>query len=160
MIAAPGATETTKSGNCLYEAANIQLDNPPETTQFFRRMGAQFIRDNSHIVAIAGLNLDDVIRTISTPGVWAADAGDLAPVVLASVVQRQLIIVQNDTVFTVEPFGGAVGDPLTMYLNGNHYTVHPVTDAQRNQAALKKEKMAIKGSPKKQSSSSKKKSKK
>lgn len=142
------ALETTRSGNCLYEAAAILLGNPLDTVEAFRQMAVAFILENNHVPALAGLDADAVVHTLATPGAWAGNEGDLAPVVLASVLGRRLVVVTDATVIVVQPFGPEHGDPLYVYLHAGHYTVNPVTEGHRNLAALPRKVMAVAGEPK------------
>ncbi|HWI52485.1 MAG TPA: DUF4157 domain-containing protein, partial [Symbiobacteriaceae bacterium] len=122
--------ETTRSGNCLYEAVNIVLGNQLETVDALRELAGDYILEHPELAQLAGLDLNQVIATLTTPGAWAGDEGDLAPVVLASVVERQLKIVTDNQVYLIDPAGPVQGQPLTLYLHGDHYTVRPVNQEQ------------------------------
>ncbi|HVG43760.1 MAG TPA: hypothetical protein VM890_03490, partial [Longimicrobium sp.] len=140
--------ETTRSGNCLYDAVAIRLGNPDDAGVAFRRLATSFIVENAHIPALVGLDVDNVVHTLSTPGAWAGDGGDLAPVVLASVIQRRLVIVTSTNVYEVEPFGPTAGDPVLLYLHGGHYTVNPVTPEQLDPGKLPQKTIKVEGKPK------------
>ncbi|WP_135557196.1 OTU domain-containing protein [Paenibacillus cymbidii] len=125
--------ETKANGDCLYEAVNIILGNPMETIGTFRTMATNFITHHPDLANNAGVNMDAIVYTLSTPGAWQGDPGDLAPIILASVIERQINVVTDTGITTIDPLGQTSGAPITLYLSGNHYTVNPVTTGHMKQ---------------------------
>jgi hypothetical protein len=123
--------ETTRSGDCLYEGVNIALGNPIGSHDVLRRLAADFIIEHADLAQFAGLTPDAVVATLVTPRAWAGAAGDLAPIVLASVIRRRIRVVTppNNTIDVdpIDPSTRIVGD-ITLYLKNDHYTVNRPAD--------------------------------
>ncbi len=133
------AQETTKSGNCLYEGVSIALGHGTTMVETYRQLSTSFFLHNPNIARDAGLTVDGVIDVLSRTGAWVGNAGDLSPVILATVIQRKIVVVTAQYRHEITPMGmGNVAGEITLYLHDSHYTVAPPTPAHRAVSIIKK----------------------
>ncbi len=142
---------TPMDGNCLYHAIIQSQSDPPgtvnnEAAQAMRNLAVRWALNNSSVVAEYafnhGVNVDDLIITLSQNGNWAGDVGDLVPRIIASALNRRINIVTIETFsdgeviqsrrHTAAPLGageGAQSDPIEIFLDVNqqHYTYRDPT---------------------------------
>ncbi|HWI64086.1 MAG TPA: hypothetical protein VNT75_19790 [Symbiobacteriaceae bacterium] len=117
--------ETQPNGDCLYQAVNIQLGNPPDTIFLFRQMSAAWLMRHPDFAINVGATIQEALQTIMFAGNWEGAAGDLAPYLLATVTGHTLEIVTADRIYLVPPLEGAARGTLRIYYHANHYTVAP-----------------------------------
>ena len=123
MAAVSGRTRTERRGNCLYEAVNIALNNPPDMDRVLRQMVTDYAIQKPEIMRDAGLDHNRVMNTLSTPGGWAGNEGDIAPVLLASAIRQNIRVIAEGWETVVQSLEETQGDEIRLRLSDNHYDV-------------------------------------
>ncbi len=134
--------ETVTDGDCLYDALRLQLRQVQHldvATDALRTAVAALVNANRvRFAPFLASGVDNAIRCIMTTRSWNNEGGDLAAQVIATVLQRDLIVISprgidvrrpDDTLVRPEPaMPQSNGQPLTIVYNGhNHdYSTSPL----------------------------------
>lgn len=129
--------DTVKDGNCMYDAIRMQLHDVQGLTvsiATLRQKLSNLINDNAGHFAgfVSGRDVATVANQISSTRSWNNQGGDIAAQSIATVLQRNLIVISPAGIDVRRPIGGLVtngnstvasnGTPLTIVYNGgNHY---------------------------------------
>lgn len=111
-------------GNCFYTAILHQLNLAhgividPAT---LRQRIAQLILDNQdHFrIYVAGNQLNRILNDILTDHSWRNAGGDFAPQLIATVLQRRVVIMQPQGPLVMDPIGGLVLNQNNTFIVGN-----------------------------------------
>ena len=111
-------------GNCFYAAVLDQiryLDGVNANSATLRQRVAQLIIDNAaHFqVFVTGNQLNRIVDDILTSRSWRNVGGDFAPQLIATVLQRQVRIIQPSGPLVIDPIGGLVLNHNNTFLTGN-----------------------------------------
>ncbi len=129
--------ETVKDGNCMYDAIRLQLQlvqGLQVTVGELRQKLGTLINGNKHFFGnfINNRKIRNVVNQISSTRSWNNEGGDIAALAIATVLQRNIIVISPDGINIRQPnnalaISGAStvasnGLPLTIVYNGNdHY---------------------------------------
>lgn len=129
--------ETVRNGDCMYDAIRWQLgsvDGLNTTIRAIRAAVARLIRDNDDYFAdfVADRDVNAVAQQISRVQSWDNEGGDIAARVIATVLQRDVIVISPNGIDRRQPLAqlavnqaariGGGGGPLTIVYNGvDHY---------------------------------------
>jgi hypothetical protein len=134
--------QTVTDGDCLYDALRLQLQqvqNLAVSTGALRAAVAALVNANAGTFApfLTG-GVDTAIERIMTARSWNHEAGDLAAQVIATVLQRDVIVISPGGIDVRHPDLGLVrpapaliqsnGQPLTIVYNGtdHYYSTSPL----------------------------------
>lgn len=98
-------------GNCFYDSAAdqlVQVDGSAPSAMTLRGLIAQLILNNpDHFkVYVTGNQLNQIVEQILTNNSWRNMGGDFAPQLIATVLNRNVIIVQPNGPITITPIQG------------------------------------------------------
>lgn len=115
----PNSRKVDGDGDCLYTAVALGLGTYSGVLRRHAAAWFRYIAGNRFNGFFAGLEREEVARTIETPGAWAGGAGDFAPRILAEALGIHLIIWQGRTIIQDYNHGQQVVEVL--YNGTNHY---------------------------------------
>jgi hypothetical protein len=119
-------------GNCLYDAVNDALGNSEGLANQYRQIATQWFVTHYHnypdLQAVG--DPTEVVDILSTPGRWDADAGDLAPLILASALGATIEVVTAHNRFVYAPLGNGSVRSVTVFYHLQHYTDIPLAAHQ------------------------------
>jgi len=122
---------TPMDGNCLYHAI-IQVGNggqvDDDRAAGLRQETVTWALNNLDLVSQYafdhGVDIDNLIDTLSKSGNWAGTAGDLTPQIVASAINRNIrIVTTTGNVYTIQPLAGPGAATITLQLEHQHYSV-------------------------------------
>jgi hypothetical protein len=117
-------------GDCLYDAVNDAVDSLQSNVDIYRELAAHWFLSNlaeyPDLVQVA--DFDEIVNVLKQPGAWSGGAGDLSPLILASTLGVELIIVTPEVVHVYPPLGGVASRQVTIFYHENHYTDSPVEE--------------------------------
>ncbi|HEY9670424.1 MAG TPA: DUF4157 domain-containing protein [Waterburya sp.] len=131
-----GILETVEDGDCLYDAIRQQLleeDGTDVDIDTLRERMVQLVAENQqHFADFTEEGVDELIDQISQVRSWDNDGGDIAAEMIATILQRNVIVISpngvdirrpNQTLHTsVQSTIAGTGTPLTIVYNGrDHY---------------------------------------
>jgi hypothetical protein len=120
-------------GNCLYQAV-INAGQLNLTVELLRQFATSLLLENEDLrqkMSRYGSNLNDLILTMCTNYQWAGDEGDLAPVVLAHYIRRNLRIVSvaEKQTYVIQA-REQDGPEVVVFYADNHYETKAPLEAQ------------------------------
>jgi hypothetical protein len=131
-----GILETVEDGNCLYDAIRQQLveeDGTDVDIVTLRERMVQLVAENQQYFAeFTEEGVDDLVNQISQVRSWDNDGGDIAAEMIATILQRNVIVISpngvdirrpNQTLHTsAQSTIPGTATPLTIVYNGmDHY---------------------------------------